>query len=113
MAKQIDFNMVKSSRKLEADAIREMLQHIEDTPEITQEEQDREFLEELNVLDPEAAKMWDEWNARCSNAYAAEMREVGFDIPGTDFEIRRDEKDLQKSRFLEKKIMQSLCSNRK
>lgn len=108
MTKQIDFIKARNRRKSEADEIRAMLLRIEETSDKTQEEQDRELLEELKVLDPEAAKMWDEWNARCGNAFAAEMREAGFDIPGNEFEIRRDENDLYRSRLLEKEIMQKL-----
>ena len=108
MTKQIDFIKARNRRKSEADEIRAMLLRIEETPDKTQEEQDRELLEELKVMDPEAAKMWDEGNARCGNAFAAEMREAGFDIPGNEFEIRRDENDLYRSRLLEKEIMQKL-----
>lgn len=108
MTKQIDFIKARNRRKSEADEIRAMLLRIEETPDKTQEEQDRELLEELKVLDPEAVKMWDEWNARCGNAFAAEMREAGFDIPGNEFEIRRDENDLYRSQLLEKEIMQKL-----
>ena len=57
MTKQIDFIKARNRRKSEADEIRAMLLRIEETPDKTQEEQDRELLEELKVLDPEAVKM--------------------------------------------------------
>ena len=42
MTKQIDFIEAKNRRKSEADEIRAMLLRIEETPDKTQEEQDRE-----------------------------------------------------------------------
>lgn len=111
MSKMIDFQRGKKMRIVKMkkeEEIRErkmdMFRRVLDQSEKTFQEIDAEFLDQISKKDPEAAEYMREYYGIAGQAEIARFRENGHNISGTEFEIRRDRKALEKARQLEKKI---------
>ena len=62
----------------------------------------------MEVLDPEVASLMKESVARAGHAAMAKIRHQGYDVPASEFELRRDENDLKTSVILDGKISNRL-----
>lgn len=92
----------------EAEARRSMLRRIQSQPEKSLDEIQDEFMSEMEVLDPELAGLMKESVARAGHAAMAKIRHQGYDVPASEFELRRDENDLKTSVILDGKISNRL-----
>lgn len=92
----------------EAEARRSMLRRVQSQLEKSLDEIQDEFMSEMEVLDPELASLMKESVARAGHAAMAQIRHQGHKIPASEFELRRDENDLQKSVILDGKISNRL-----
>lgn len=92
----------------EAEARRSMLRRIQSQPEKSLDEIQDEFMSEMEVLDPEVASLMKESVARAGHAAMAKIRHQGYDVPASEFELRRDENDLKTSVILDGKISNRL-----
>lgn len=83
----------------EAEARRSMLRRIQSQPEKSLDEIQDEFMSEIEVLDPELASLMKESVARAGHAAMAKIRHQGYEVPASEFELRRDENDLKNQLF--------------
>ena len=106
MGKQINFEIQKKARHLmDVDDIRAMLVRVQEREDmISLDDIEDDFLAEMEELDPEAAKLMKESIARAGQAEVGRCREVGIEIPGTEFETRRDRKAMEKDYELDMQI---------
>lgn len=86
---------------------REMLRRLQSVPEKTLDEIQQGFIDRLSEENPDLARMVCESVSRSGNAAIASLRNAGWDVPGNEFEIRRDESDRRKMKNLDKKILQN------
>lgn len=100
--KVIDFK--KTPEQQMADERREMLRRLQSKPEKTLDEIQEDFIRQINEVDSELADMISEDIARSGHASMADLRHSGWNVPGTDFEMRRDESDREKVGILDAKI---------
>ena len=92
----------------EAEARRSMLRRIQSQPEKSLDEIQDEFMSEIEVLDPELGRVMKESVARAGHAAMPKIRHQGYEVPASEFELRRDENDLKKSVILDGKISNRL-----
>lgn len=92
----------------ETEARRSMLRRIQSQPEKSLDEIQDEFMSEIEVLDPELASLIKESVARAGHAAMVRIRHQGYEVPASEFELRRDENDLKKSVILDGKISNRL-----
>lgn len=104
--KVIDFK--KTPEQQMADERREMLCRLQSKPGKALDEIHEDFIRQINEDDPELAEMINEDIARSGHASMAELRYSGWNIPGTDFEMRRDESDREKVGVLDAKIAERM-----
>lgn len=106
MGKQINFEIQKKARhQMDVDDIRAMFARVKERDDmISLDDIEDDFLAEMEELDPESAKLMRESIARAGQAEAGRYREAGVEIPGTEFEIRRDRKAMEKDYQLDRQI---------
>lgn len=92
----------------EAEARRSMLRRIQSQPEKSLDEIQDKFMSDMEVMDPELASLMKESIARAGHTAMAKIRHKGYEVPGSKFELRRDENDLKKSVILDGKISNRL-----
>ena len=110
MGKQINFVIQKKARhQMKVDDIRAMYTRIQERDDnISLDDIEDDFLAEMEELDPEAAKFMRESIARAGQAEVCRYREAGVEIPGTEFETRRDRKAMEKEYELDRKIQRRM-----
>lgn len=88
----------------EVDAQRELLKRLSDMPDKSLDEIQADFFAHMKEIDPELADMMKESAEISGQACMAAFRYNGYDISGTDFEKRRDERAYSKEQILDRKI---------
>lgn len=101
MEKIINFQECKEQNIAEK---REMLDRLRDHQDESLDELQDNFIEEMEVIDPKLASMMKESVQRSGSALIGKMRMSGMEIPGTDFEKKRNERDLAAENKLDCKI---------
>lgn len=101
MEKIINFQESKEQNIAEK---REMLNRLRDRQDESLDELQDNFMEEMEVIDPKLASMMMESIQRSGSALIGKMRMSGMEIPGTDFEKKRNERDVAAEEDLDQKI---------
>lgn len=105
MAEEINFAKAAKERN---DKIEEMRNLCEQMREIEENDPDYDPFESMQSLidevDPELALLIDEEATIAPQVVNGMLRAKGYDVPGSEFEKRRDEKAIEKETEIQKKI---------
>lgn len=108
MAQEINFAEAVEKRKTKVNELREMCAKMRELDADPDYDPAENIQDEIRECDPELASLIDREADLYAQSFCGKMREDGWDIPGTEFEKKRDEKAIDKEEKIAKKIREKM-----